>query len=170
MRTNTRRRFLGRVLLTVLAVLGGLAAGALPAQATARYTDACPGFIAADSAPIRDNAGAVLGNVYVGIKENPGLACVATIKTRWDGTSSRTIARLDVYYSTVIESRWDDGRYDHYAGDPCTAPRPAQCSTRYAAGGYQLRVEGDMAPPDSPGTRYGVYFFTDWATLVRQAG
>src|SRR5262245_27261457 len=161
----------GKILLIVLTMIGGLLAGTLPAQAEdPGFDDACPGFRYATDEAIWGSDGYIIGFVTIGIKEEPGLACVATFKQRWTDQDSRTIARLDVIYTSTVESRWDDGDYQYFAGDDCQNPRPAQCSTRYARGGQKIRFSGDMAPPGHPGSRFSASRELTWAQLVRLAG
>jgi hypothetical protein len=178
MRTNTRRRLLGRVLLTVLAVLGGLVVGVAPAQAVATYSQVCPGYAHADNEPIRDGAGNVIGQVHVGVNDSVGRVCVATIKHRWVGQSSRTIARIDVYLNdaTRLRSAWDDGLYEQYAGEPCTYGPPEfpegakDCSTRHARDLF-VTISGEMSPPGQPGDRIPAnVLWYSYTNLLRLAG
>jgi hypothetical protein len=170
-----------RVVLVVLGMLGGLLAGTAPAQAIANYSQACQGYAHADSEPIREYAGGpVIGQVHAGVRTDVGRVCVATIKHRWaDGsTPSRVIARIEVYTQagSKLREAWDDETdYLYYAGDVCTygppeyAPGTQDCSTRHARD-LDVKIRGIMSPPGRPDIRYEGAFWSDWATLVRQAG
>lgn len=148
-----------RRLLQSLAALAVAVTGLVVAPTAAHAvtpTQVCSGFTVVDG-PLnivwehqsRDPEDRIVaGKVY--LLRSGNLYCVAVIKTAFIGTASWMSAKLEVNKDSDNDpevTRIDDGSYSQYAGEECTAPRPADCSTAYGRdpdANWKVRYTGYM--------------------------